>query len=100
MVVFFSAIFANYQNKIIGYISANTLIIMCIQGVAKALIFLFLTKIVKYKMPPVFLVTEAVCFAVLTLFVCLGAVYIINNYFPFLTGKSIKQETKSTLHPV
>lgn len=70
----------NIIMKLWGYIGRNTLIVL---GVHKIIIYIFRYFIPEFKEVSL----ESTIIGVLVFIICIPAIYIINNFMPFLIGK-------------
>ncbi len=85
------------ENKILQYLGTNTIIIMGIHEPIKRIaleliirIFNISLEVIRTNLVGIMLIT------LIVLVICIPAIYIINNYLPFLIGK--KKEKKNVAH--
>ena len=96
MVIALSFLFNKVSIAVINTIAGNTLIIMCLQGIIKSLLFLT-SDILRHPLDNEVALIPQVVSTLAILALSLIPIYIINKYLPFLVGKERKKENADLL---
>ncbi|AYL97113.1 acyltransferase family protein [Mucilaginibacter celer] len=86
-------LFEKWPNRLILFISANTLVLMCIQSILKS-ISIAILKAGHFALPAKLNFMQAAVLTTLIVVLSLPVMYLIDKYLPFLAGAS-KAKTKA-----